>query len=186
MSSLLPHNSSDFERNLEQALQVQAAQFDPDIIRTIHDPNECPVEFLPWLAFAENVDAWNDAWPEDVKRSVIANTAVLHRHKGTRGGLIEALAAINVEVQISEWWEQTPQGTPGTFELTLLVGGVLVPEDGILIGEATLTEVRRVIDTSKRHSLHYTFKAGVSAAPTAFSLNCTAQLGILMTLDVIL
>jgi len=148
LRSLLPHNSTEFERQLEQVLQLQTQDLSPEIIRQIHDSDTCPVEFLPWLAFSENADAWNDDWSESIKRSVIANAATAHRRKGTRGGLIDALAAVDVELEIVEWWEHEPPSTPGTFEITVTLGAEAIVSQ-------VYDDIARVVERNKRHSLHY-------------------------------
>jgi phage tail P2-like protein len=90
-TSLLPHNSTVFERALEAvtgpALLVQAP------LREIWNPLLCPVHLLPWLAHAFSVDDWSSDWPEVTKRATIAQAVAVHKTKGTVGAVKGALAA---------------------------------------------------------------------------------------------
>lgn len=44
-------------------------------IRQVWTPEECPVELLPYLAWALSVDQWDKDWPAEKKDS--GNTAIL-------------------------------------------------------------------------------------------------------------
>lgn len=79
--SLLPHNATSPERALEAV--TGPAQLPPVLLRAIWDPESCPVELLPWLAYAFSVDVWDPQWAAEDKRAVIACSAQVHRHKGT-------------------------------------------------------------------------------------------------------
>jgi hypothetical protein len=60
-----------------------------------------------------SVDDWDAAWTEDKKRRVIAATKEVHRHKGTRYGVVTALEAMGYGVaRITEGWE-LPRLGPG-------------------------------------------------------------------------
>jgi phage tail P2-like protein len=64
---------------------------------------------LPWLAWALSVDSWNADWPEAIKRVVIAESVVVHRHKGTIGALRRAIGALGHGIQVSEWHQYNGQ-----------------------------------------------------------------------------
>lgn len=98
---LLPPNATDLERHLEQAT-ARTSEI-PVPIGSLWDPQNCPVALLPWLAWALSVDEWDGAWPEAVKREVIARSAELHRRKGTVWSVREALRAAGyAEAEIEE------------------------------------------------------------------------------------
>lgn len=90
--SLLPPNAS----TLERAISATGAQLSALLVPTrfVRDSQRCPEALLPFLAWELSVDEWNTDWGEDVKRSVIAASVQVHRHKGTRGAVRRALAAI--------------------------------------------------------------------------------------------
>lgn len=90
--SLLPSNST----TLERAISATGAGLSdlPVPTRFVRDPQRCPGELLPYLAWELSVDEWNSDWAEEVKRQVIAESISIHRHKGACGSVRRALAAI--------------------------------------------------------------------------------------------
>lgn len=70
-------------------LEVAAARACADIentpvpLRRLWNPDNCPANLLPWLAWAFSVDRWDESWPEETKREVIRSTWFIHAHKGT-------------------------------------------------------------------------------------------------------
>jgi phage tail P2-like protein len=89
---LLPPNATA----LEHAASQSAARISdlPAPPRHVRNPATCPAELLPFLAWELSVDEWNPGWGEDVKRTVLAASVNVHRHKGTLGAVRRALAAI--------------------------------------------------------------------------------------------
>ena len=117
LSQLLPRNSTPLERALADAM---AARVDPDVIARYHNPDTCPAELLPWLAWESHVDGWETAVTESQQRALIRNSWDLHKYKGTPWAVLTALAAIGYpRAKLTEWWEQAPQGHPGTFRVAL-------------------------------------------------------------------
>lgn len=82
---LLPPNASPAERTVA-ALAGRVTAI-PTPIEAMHQPDESPKRFLPWLAWEWSIDIWNDAWSEEKKRRVIASSFDLHRFKGTPKGI---------------------------------------------------------------------------------------------------
>ncbi|MCF6221635.1 MAG: phage tail protein I [Robiginitomaculum sp.] len=117
LKTILPSTSSD----LEKALDINsAARFDHDLpIDKLWSAETCPVQLLPFLAWALSVDTWNSDWPEHIKRKVIATSAYVHRYKGTAAGIRAALDALELGVEISEWFEHG--GDPYTFTADVMV-----------------------------------------------------------------
>ena len=89
--SLLPPNATQIETAVEAALTRLDAI--PVAISDLWNPDTCPVQFLPLLAWAFSVDTWNAAWPEDEKRDTIRASIAIHRMKGTRASVRAALDA---------------------------------------------------------------------------------------------
>ncbi len=140
VKSLLPANATALERALEAA-QARLGNV-PVPVDQLWDPWRCPAELLPWLAWAWSVDEWDPEWPEEVKRRVIAAAPEVHRRKGTRAAVEQALRAIGVVADIVEWWQRQPAGVPGTFSVTAWVN------EQLAAGGAVLTDkVQRQIDT---------------------------------------
>lgn len=90
-TSLLPNNSTPFERELEGA--VSRISNVPMPLRDVWNPATCPAYLLPWLAWALRVNEWDSNWPEATQRAVIASSASVHRIKGTVASIKSALAA---------------------------------------------------------------------------------------------
>jgi len=145
MRSLLPLNSTPLERGIE-------ATFAEDTLiplRTLYNPDTCPVHLLPHLAWAWSVDRWDPAWSESVKRAAIKASFFIHKHKGTIGALRRVVEPLGYLIEIVEWFNTMPQGVPGTFALKV---GVL--DTGIT--EEMYLELERLIDDAKPVSRHLT------------------------------
>lgn len=137
--------ATPLELHAEQAgAEVSAA---PVPLRQLWDPDTCPLELLPYLAWAFSVDRWDEAWDEATQRDVVRQSYFVHRHKGTIGALRRAVEPMGYLISITEWWQNGK--TPGTFEMvvgTLDTG--ITPE--------MYTELERVIDDTKPCSRHLT------------------------------
>lgn len=91
MADLLPPNARPLERALD-AISADRFNLDPGI-RLVWDPDAAPMDILPWLAYAYSVDLWDDGWSEETKRSVTAQSLLVHARKGTVGALKDAIRA---------------------------------------------------------------------------------------------
>tara|TARA_R110002033_G_scaffold171199_1_gene218069 strand:+ start:34401 stop:35021 length:621 start_codon:yes stop_codon:yes gene_type:complete len=152
--SILPPNLSDLERALDVAI---ARIEDVNIpISTLWDPWACPIDVLPYLAWALSVDFWRSDWSEAVKRKVVANAKLIHSKKGTRQAVERAIAGVFGSSEIKEWFEFEPRKTPGTFVVNAIVG-----DDGI--NSRTISDLTIAIDNAKRKSAHYTLRVTLSA-----------------------
>lgn len=110
MTSLLPYNATKAEMALEE---TGRHAIDLPVPAGFLDPQVCPEALLPWLAWSLSVDEWDDGWPVDRKRSVIAASIEVHRHKGTVWAIRRALAAAGFgQAQIIErFGRQVHDGT---------------------------------------------------------------------------
>lgn len=145
MIGLLPGNATALERMATEALaQIQRT---PIPLRQLCNPNTCPVALLPYLAWTFSVDRWDSLWPEHAKRAAIRAAHFVHSHKGTIGALRRVVEPLGYLIEIREWWEESPPGTPGTFKLDV---GVL--EAGIT--EEMHQELAWLIDDAKPLSRH--------------------------------
>lgn len=147
MSDLLPPAATALERDTATALADAAAL--PVPVRDLWNPATCPSPLLPFLAWARSVDRWDAAWPEPVKRSVIAASWDVHKHKGTIAALRRVVEPLGYLIEVEEWWEEAPPGTPGTFRLRI---GVL--DTGIT--DEMYGELERLIDDAKPLTRHVT------------------------------
>ena len=138
MKSLLPLNAT----TLECAIEAATDEVTEIPLRTLYNPDTCPVAYLPLLAWTWSVDRWDNNWSEAVKRSVIRSSFFVHAYKGTLGALRRVVEPLGYLIEIQHWWETTPMGVPGTFALKV---GVL--ETGIT--EEMYAELERLIDDAK-------------------------------------
>lgn len=164
--SLLPHNATAQERALEAV--IAPPLMPPVPLREIWDPETCPANLLPWLAYAFSVDDWNPAWPETAKREVIRQSFQVHRRKGTVGAVKRGLLAIGVQATVVEWWEDgaLPDALPSTFEIWLDLSALI--EFGADM-PALLAQLRRSVDATKPVSAHYTAHARAGVKASAFT-----------------
>lgn len=154
VNSILPAHLSDLERDLDIALaRIENVNIP---ISVLWNPFECPIDVLPYLAWALSVDQWKSSWSEDTKRKVVANSLEVHRKKGTRPAVEAALAAFNIKTELKEWFESDPMLPKGTFNID-----VIVPQQGI--SKSLLSEISQEINNSKRKSAHYVLKAVASS-----------------------
>ena len=100
MRDLLPINASKEERAL--SLTTERALNVPVTVRELWNPQTCPVNVLPWLAWSLSLDEWDTNWTEAQKRGAIEASVQVHRRKGTVGALKRALQALGYEVEINE------------------------------------------------------------------------------------
>jgi phage tail P2-like protein len=104
MNALLPANASELEAALV-GVNERVLDIDADIVRRAKDPATCPEVLLPWLAWEETVDIWEPDWPVARKREAIAQSWHLHRHKGTRRALEDAINLLGYGARLEEWFE---------------------------------------------------------------------------------
>lgn len=119
MSDLSPPGTVHPMRALAAAIERASSM--PVPIASIADPDTCPVELLPWLAWAESVDEWRADWSEARKRAAIKASRAIHEHKGTAAALKLAVATLGFDVEIIEWWQETPSADPYTFRALVVV-----------------------------------------------------------------
>lgn len=142
---LLPGNANELERLAAEALaQIERV---PVPLRDLWNPDTCPVELLPYLAWAFSVDRWSPTWPESAKRAAIRAAYFIHSRKGTIGALRRVVEPLGYLIEVREWWEEVPLGVPGTFRLLI---GVL--DTGI--DETMYQELSWLIDDAKPLSRH--------------------------------
>ena len=144
---MLPGNACELERQAAQALaQIQRV---PIPLRQLWNPNTCPTQLLPYLAWSLSVDRWDGNWSDATKRAAIRASFFIHSRKGTIGALRRVVEPLGYLIEIIEWWQTVPEGVPGTFALKV---GVL--ETGIT--EEMYQELTFLIDDAKPRSRHLT------------------------------
>lgn len=145
MSDLLPPSTTSLERI---AASVGARAVDlPVILRNLWDAESCPLELLPWLAWAWSADEWSEGWTERQKRDMVKNTIQAQSIKGTIGAVRVSLDALGFPVRVQEWFAQAAPGTPYTFRLLLDV-------DQSPLLQRDLDKVLQVVEATKNLRSH--------------------------------
>lgn len=147
MSDLLPANSTSAERALSET--VARIGDVPVPLRELWNHDTCPIELLPWLAWAFSVDEWDTAWSEDQQRAAVKASYSVHRYKGTIGSVKDALNALGLGVQVQEWYNQIPAGAPYTYKLLLEVN-----QYGVSLEQ--LNKIQDVVENAKNLRSHMT------------------------------
>lgn len=149
MSELLPPSSTPLERALADTVAKVSTL--PTPARDLWNPDTCPVELLPWLAWAFSLDDWDVTWTESQQRAAVKASYSVHRYKGTIGSVKDALQALGLGlgVQVQEWFNQIPAGDPYTYKLLLEVN-----QYGVSL--AQLEKIQDVVDNAKNLRSHMT------------------------------
>ncbi|PIE13830.1 MAG: phage tail protein I [Rhodobacterales bacterium] len=174
--NLLPNNATDLERAAAETIFKRLDEL-PLLIDALWTPAGCPVDLLPYLAWALSVDVWDDRWPEQVKRDVIAAAPQVHRKKGTLCAVETALMAIGVRSKVSEWWETVPADRRGTFEVTAYANHQILPGNVVLSEEVQL-QILRVIQSAKPKSRAFTFQVGAEFGSVLIAASAVAGANI--------
>lgn len=169
----LPSSATPFQFALAGVDAARLAALDAELIATLWDPATCPAPLLPFLAWALSVDVWDAGWPEAVKRSVIAASPMVHRRKGTRAAVEDALAAMRMSVRIDEWWQQNPLGRRGTFDVTVFVNAHVFDDELSVLNDRVQRNASAAVRASKPKSRAFDMRLGVeirgAAAPAVVS-----------------
>ena len=112
-----------------------------DNISSYFDAQECPADFVPWLAEWVGV-ALDENWPTERQRVLVARAGDLYRWRGTVRGLKELISIYTgAEPEIEESggaaWSATPGAKmPGSAKPKLVVR--------IRVGEGSTVDPKRV------------------------------------------
>ncbi|MEG8850981.1 phage tail protein I [Klebsiella pneumoniae] len=163
-NTLLPPSASAWMRSAEAATAKLSGI--TVAIRTLWTPTACPVDLLPYLAWALSVDRWDKNWSADRKIAAIQRSYWLHRRKGTRAAVRRVIEDMGFSVTFAEWFDVGEE--PGTFRLEVDVNEVgLTPK--------TLDELNRLIGDAKPVSRH------ISQLTLSASAYGTAHIGAVIT-----
>ncbi|HCU0312046.1 TPA: phage tail protein I [Klebsiella pneumoniae] len=142
-NTLLPPSASAWMRGAEAATAKLSGI--TVAIRTLWTPTACPVDLLPYLAWALSVDRWDKNWPAEKKIASIQQSCWLHRRKGTRAAVRRVIEDMGFSATFAEWFDVGDE--PGTFRLEIDVNEVGVTPK-------TLDELNRLVGDAKPVSRH--------------------------------
>ena len=143
MSDLLPPNATPQERALSEAI-ARISGVDVSGIRAVWNPDTCPANLLPWLAWAFSVDQWDSNWLEEQRRETVRRAIAVQRKKGTAGAVKSALGALGFTARLQEWHQLTPAGAPYTFRLCLETSAAPITSAEIAAAIATVDSVKNL------------------------------------------
>lgn len=113
---------------------------------------ELTSEQLDHMAAAWDASVWRQSWPINIKHSVLNNVILEKKKRGTLGAVKKAIETIGSYTSITEWWQETPKGTPHTFKVIASLNNY----EGVL--ESDLQEdLFGLIDDAKPVRSHYEF-----------------------------
>ena len=101
--ALLPNNATALERDMSLSLDRNKEL--PVNIHDIHNIENCPDSFLPWMAWAFSVDHWSPDFTREQKVKAIRDSFEIHRTKGTLGAVKRALDNLGIRFDVEEWFE---------------------------------------------------------------------------------
>lgn len=156
MNNLLPPNATAQERGIAGATARLGTV--PTPLRDVWNPDTCPAELLPWLAWSLSLDSWQPYWPDAVKRQRIRMAVEIARHKGTAKSVREVVASFGGNLALKEWWQGDPPSQPHTFDILLSIGG------GVPATPQYQQDIIDEVTRTKPVRSHFTFSLGVSAA----------------------
>ncbi|EIW8782000.1 TPA: phage tail protein I [Klebsiella pneumoniae] len=157
-NTLLPPSASAWMRGAEAATAKLSGI--TVAIRTLWTPTACPVDLLPYLAWALSVDRWDKNWPAEKKIASIQQSYWLHRRKGTRAAVRRVIEDMGFSATFAEWFDVGDE--PGTFRLEIDVNEVGLTSK-------TLDELNRLIDGARPVSRHISqLTLSTSTRGTAF------------------
>lgn len=171
MSDLLPNNATAQERAISEA--VARLSDVPVPVRDVWNPDICPVNLLPWLAWAMSVDSWQDTWSELQKRQTIKASFAVHHRKGTIGAVRSGIVALGYGVEIVEWFNMIPEGDPYTFRADILTS------TGQAVSLAQYSQLERIIEDAKNVRSHMIALRMTGEISSEFYVGSYIQSGII-------
>lgn len=156
LSEIIPENLVK-----DSNVKASAEALDPslhDVSRNVDIPSiyirldSLTSEQLDHMAAAWDASVWRQSWPIQIKRNVLNNVILEKKKRGTLGAVKKAIETIGSYTSITEWWQETPKGTPHTFKVIASLNNY----DGVL--ESDLQEdLFGLIDDAKPVRSHYDF-----------------------------
>lgn len=95
---------------------------------------------LDHLAMQWQPLVWRDSWTIDLKRRMLANMIAQKRRMGTVEAVRSYIKGFGSSARFTEWWQQSPQGTPHTFSIVISQKQLA----GTVSAEVTLDLIRSI------------------------------------------
>ncbi|RLQ88918.1 phage tail protein I [Notoacmeibacter ruber] len=100
MTDLLSGTIGPVEEIMAAVTEAQLSERADEALKllTLWNAWDCPAAELPLLAWALSVEVWDDGWPLDKKRRVVAESLALHRQKTTIAADRKVISYIDAEL----------------------------------------------------------------------------------------
>lgn len=147
--TLLPPNATPLERVFEQLMAARLAAIETSY-RAYWSADDCPIDQLPWLAWALSIDEWDPVWAEEVRRAQVARAIDVQRKKGTVAAVESIIAGFGGTASLREWWQLSPPGPVHTFDVIVAIAGSAP-------SLAYVDAIIRSISAAKPLRSHFTF-----------------------------
>lgn len=164
--TLVPPGVNDQrDRDFVAALSQTLSTFRPSTL-VIQDAMTAPAELLPIMVIEAGLSDFVSAdMREDLLRAMIAAAPEIHDLSGLIAGTRRALAALNISVRWTQWWQEEPKAHHDTHKVVLFLN------DTIIQGRAPLDlanqrAAARVIAATKRWSQDIAVQYGVKGDAT--------------------
>ena len=156
LHTVLPSGSTPLEHAIVYAYDGQPV---PTVIENLNDADKTDARLLNALAYQRNVEYWSMGASEQTKRAIIKESVQLHRIKGTVYSVRRALDLMGVSTKITEWWQMSPKGEPGTFSIDLMVGGGFESQE--VLSKTRIEQVIHAVQYWKPVSRGFSFRVGL-------------------------
>ncbi len=116
-------------RTLDEILEERFKRLAIDVVN-IYDIDKVPASVLPHYAEQYHItgyEGWIYADTEEKKRTLIKNSILFHRYRGTKYSIIEALKALGYPSKVFEWFEY--DGNPYYFKVNLQLDNLGINQD---------------------------------------------------------
>ncbi|WP_299144140.1 phage tail protein I [uncultured Tateyamaria sp.] len=153
--TILPSSSTPQVRAVETVMAEPKAGLQQPLAH-LWNVDTCPVDLLPWMAWAFSIDLWEHNWPEETQRQVVRNAISIHRRKGTKGAVEDALSDLGFWAEVIEWFQAG--GDPHTFSVDAYADDLV--DFGWPVTPEQIDALRRHIDYVKPVRSHYTVRVG--------------------------
>lgn len=137
MNSLLPNNATPQEEAIDLATARIGGIEVPN--RSLWNPDTCPADLLPWLAWAFSVDQWDAEWSVEQKRAIVAASLFVHKRKGTPAAVKEVVDLIFGGGDVVEPW-QASDLDPHQFKIVTT---------GLLQSQTDFDKLIELVDSTK-------------------------------------
>lgn len=129
----------------------------------VQDAWTVPASLLPAMTLETGMSEFvSPGMREEHVRALVAAAPEIHAMTGTIAGVRRALAAVGIQMQWTQWFEEEPPGHHDTHKVFLFADEVLVSGEE-MFSYANQAAARRLIDATKRWSQDVAVSYGVRA-----------------------